>query len=259
MTIEYRWAEGQLRSVAGVGGRSGPPPGGRDRHAGHRRRRSRPRPRPWRFRSCSYWGRSGQARSGRQPQPARRQCDRRQLLVRRAGGQAPGAAARAAARGRTVGCAGQSDQVRTPRRAKRRGGGGGGLGLQILISSQHRREIDAAFASWCGSGPMRSSWAPIAFFVGRRVNSRRWRRATRLPAVFTSAIFAEAGGLMSYGSQPCRAFARPASIPAASQRRQACRPAGGAVDQVRVGHQPPGPPDARPRRARQHCSPAPTR
>ena len=37
MAIEYRWAESQVRSAAGTGGRSGPSAGRRD----HRRRRSR--------------------------------------------------------------------------------------------------------------------------------------------------------------------------------------------------------------------------
>ena len=44
---------GPIRPPAGAGGRSGPPPGGRDRHRRHRRRRSRPRPRPRQFRSSS--------------------------------------------------------------------------------------------------------------------------------------------------------------------------------------------------------------
>ena len=35
MAIEYRWLEGQYRSAAGARGRSGAPPGGRDRSARH--------------------------------------------------------------------------------------------------------------------------------------------------------------------------------------------------------------------------------
>ena len=43
------------------------------------------------------------------------------------------------------------------------------------------------------------------------------------------------------------------------QGREARGPAGDAVDEIRVGHQPPDRPDARHRRARRRCSPAPTR
>ena len=81
VAIEYRWAEGRLRSASGVGGRSRPPSGRCDR-------------RHWRC-ACGARGqggdhddpdrlharrRPGQAWSCRQPQPAGRQRDRHQFF-----------------------------------------------------------------------------------------------------------------------------------------------------------------------------------
>jgi hypothetical protein len=41
VTVEYHYLEGPIRSPAGAGGRSGPPTGGRDRHACQRPRCAR--------------------------------------------------------------------------------------------------------------------------------------------------------------------------------------------------------------------------
>ena len=75
VAIEYRWAEDQ-RSAAGPGRRSSAPPGGRDRH-------SRKAPSlaakavtttlPVVFMAAA----TRSSRTGRQPEPARRQCHRR--------------------------------------------------------------------------------------------------------------------------------------------------------------------------------------
>ena len=53
VAIEYRWANGRLRAVAGTGGRSGAPTGGGDCRSGHPRSASPPRLRPRRSRSSS--------------------------------------------------------------------------------------------------------------------------------------------------------------------------------------------------------------
>ena len=53
VTIEYRWAEGRIRSLAGAGSRSGSPAGRRDRHLRKRSCVARRRRQPRRSRSSS--------------------------------------------------------------------------------------------------------------------------------------------------------------------------------------------------------------
>ena len=61
-------------------------------------------------------------------------------------------------------------------------------------------EIDAAFAVLVRERPDALFVGGDGFFFSRRVNLSRWRRATRLPTIYALREFAEAGGLMSYGT-----------------------------------------------------------
>ena len=190
-------------STAGAGGRSGAPTGYRDQHGRrysvdpggegsdhddpHRVRR---RTRPGRTRSC------------RQPRPARRQPDRDQFPQYRTDGQAAGAAARADTRGSPRGSARQPEQSRKRGVcAERRDAAAGAMGLHIqVLNASNGREIDAAFANLVRERPQ-------ALFVGTdpAFNNRRMQfvlQAMRhsLPATYASREYAEAGGLMSYGT-----------------------------------------------------------
>ena len=100
-----------------------------------------------------------------------------------------------------------------------------GLHIQVLNTGTSR-EIDAALAHlapdppdalFVGSGPL---------FTGRRVQLAQWAAHLRLPAAYPGREYAEAGGLMSYGSNTVDAYrqagayvgrilkgARPADLP----------------------------------------------
>src|SRR5262249_52609668 len=52
----------------------------------------------------------------------------------------------------------------------------------------------------CASGPTPSSLAATPSSTADGCNLPTWRRATQFPAVYPGRDFAEAGGLMSYGS-----------------------------------------------------------
>ena len=90
----------------------------------------------------------------------------------------------------------------------------------------------------CAIGPTRSSSAPTRFSSVGASNLPLWRRAMRSPRLSVRDDV-EVGGLMSYGTDVSghlssgRRLCRPRP-----QGREARRPAGRAVDQVRAGHQP---------------------
>ena len=246
--IEYRWAGGPIRSAAGVGGRTGSPSGRRDRHAGehhcgargqggnhddpHRLRRRR---------------RPGQAWSCRQPCPAGRQPDRHQFFQSRVAAKRlellrelvprrlaiavlvnPANAALAESLARACRTAAARHGTANPRSSTPAPAG----------------EIDAAFATLRASGPTRSSSPRCASSSPGACSLHTLAARHAVPAVYPTRDYAEAGGLMSYGTDDCGpCIVRSARLYRShSQGRQACRPAGRAVDQVRAGHQPARPP-----------------
>ena len=61
---------------------------------------------------------------------------------------------------------------------------------------------------------------------------------SRLPAIYPRTEYVEAGGLMYYGANITDLFRRAATyVDKILKGRQACRPTGGAADEVRVSHQ----------------------
>jgi putative ABC transport system substrate-binding protein len=74
------------------------------------------------------------------------------------------------------------------------------LGLQIqVLGANTGREIDAAFQSIGRERPDALFVAIPPFFVARRVQLVQLAAFHRIPAVYGSRDFAEAGGLISYG------------------------------------------------------------
>src|ERR1700730_7887266 len=73
------------------------------------------------------------------------------------------------------------------------------LGLQIQVhNASTSREIDAVFAGFVRERPDALFAAIAAFFVDRRVQLALQTMLHRVPAIFPTRDFAEAGGLMSY-------------------------------------------------------------
>ena len=87
-----------------------------------------------------------------------------------------------------------------------------------------------------------------------------WRRATRSPRYIRTREYAEAGGLMSYGTSIDGCVSSDGRLYRPHpQGRQARGLAGRAVDQVRAGHQRRRPPGCSASPCRPSCSRPPTR
>jgi putative tryptophan/tyrosine transport system substrate-binding protein len=80
-----------------------------------------------------------------------------------------------------------------------------GLQFQVLNASTSR-EIDAAFATFESERPDALFVPPDPFFNARRLQVAQWAGRHGLPAIYSGREFAEAGGLMSYGSDITHAY-----------------------------------------------------
>jgi putative ABC transport system substrate-binding protein len=81
------------------------------------------------------------------------------------------------------------------------------MGLQIQVfSASTSREIEAAFASLVSARVDALFAAPDGFFNSRRVQVTTLAARYTLPAAYAQRDFAEAGGLMSYGSNVSDAY-----------------------------------------------------
>ena len=134
------------------------------------------------------------------------------------------------------------------------------MGLQIqVVNASTSREIDAAFATFARERPDALFVAGDPFFISRRVQLARWRRATRSPPHIGSREYAEFGGLMSYGTNHADVLrqvgvytgrilkgAKPADLPVVQASKF----------ELVINIRPPGC-SASP--CHRHCWPAPTR
>jgi putative tryptophan/tyrosine transport system substrate-binding protein len=81
------------------------------------------------------------------------------------------------------------------------------MGLQIqVLNASNSREIDAAFATFVRERPDALFVGPDAFFNSRRMQLAHLATRHAVPATYAQRDYAEAGGLMSYGSNIMDAF-----------------------------------------------------
>jgi len=81
------------------------------------------------------------------------------------------------------------------------------IGLEIeVLNADTSAEIDAAFATMDRERPDAVLVGTSAFLNGRRVQLAHLASFYRLPAIYVSRDYAEAGGLMSYGSDFVNGF-----------------------------------------------------
>src|SRR5262245_46131889 len=114
------------------------------------------------------------------------------------------------------------------------------IGLQIqILKASTSREIDAAFATIERERPDALFVSGDAFFISRAVQFATLTARSRIPATYPVRDFVEVGVADELRDQ------LPGSVSSSGrlyrqnpQRREAHRPAGDAVDEVRVGHQP---------------------
>ena len=125
------------------------------------------------------------------------------------------------------------------------------IGVQIqFLSASTGDEINAAFATLVSERVDALFVSSNPFFLSRRVQIAILAARHAVPATYGLRDFAEAGGLISYGTSLRDASSSAGDLRRPnSQGRKAGRPAGRAGNQVRADYQPPDGKGARPRRA----------
>ena len=114
------------------------------------------------------------------------------------------------------------------------------MGLQIqVLKASTSSEISAAFATFVREPPDAVFVSAVPFFTSRRVQLTHLATFHRVPLIAGSRLFAEAGGLMSYGASLTDAFRQVGTyVGRILRRREAGRPASGSVNQIQAGHRP---------------------
>ena len=83
----------------------------------------------------------------------------------------------------------------------------GAMGLQIqVLEASTSREINAAFASLGRERPDALFVGPDIFFLSRRLQLAHLATRYAIPATYSARLYAEAGGLMSYGTNTSDAW-----------------------------------------------------
>ena len=75
------------------------------------------------------------------------------------------------------------------------------MGLQMqVLNANTSKEIDAAFATFANERPDALFVGTSTVFNARRIQVVQWASYHRLPAAYSGRLYAEIGGLMSYGA-----------------------------------------------------------
>ena len=75
------------------------------------------------------------------------------------------------------------------------------MGLQMqVLNANTSKEIDAAFATFANERPDALFVGTSTVFNARRIQLVHWASFYRLPAAYSGRLYAEIGGLMSYGA-----------------------------------------------------------
>jgi putative tryptophan/tyrosine transport system substrate-binding protein len=134
------------------------------------------------------------------------------------------------------------------------------LGVQIdVVQARDSREIEASFATLVRNRVDALLVGADSLFFHRRLQLATLATRHAIAAVYTAREFAEAGGLMSYGTNLTEMYRQSAIIRAASSRApsppicQSCsRPSSSSSSTSRL-------PERSASKCRRRCSPAPTR
>jgi putative ABC transport system substrate-binding protein len=108
------------------------------------------------------------------------------------------------------------------------------LGLQIeVLKASNGNEIDAAFTTLVSHRADGLLIGADAFFVSRRVQIAILAARHTVPAIYTISDYAEAGGLISYGTDIVDSLRQQGGLRwADSQGSQADRLASGTIDEI---------------------------
>ena len=118
----------------------------------------------------------------------------------------------------------------------------------VIVRANAESDFDAAFSTLVRQQVGALLVCSSPFFNGRREQLVVLAARHAVPAIFEWRDFAAAGGLMSYGTSLADAY-RQVGVYAGSQGCQTRRPAGGAIDQIRISNQSERREGARPRSA----------
>jgi putative tryptophan/tyrosine transport system substrate-binding protein len=111
------------------------------------------------------------------------------------------------------------------------------IGLQIqLLNAATIGEIDAAFAIFARERPDTLFVAPDGFVTIRRGQFVTLTARDRRPAACANRDIVAVGGLMSYGTDFADSFRQVGLYTGRILKGETRRPAGRAVDQIRVRH-----------------------
>src|SRR5262249_35553468 len=128
-----------------------------------------------------------------------------------------------------------------------------------VVRASDSREIEVAFATLVRNRADALVVGPDAFFTSRRLQIATLATRHALPAVSNSREFAEAGGLMDYGTSRTEVY-RQLGVYAGrvlrATRRPSCRSCSRPSSNSSSIFRPPGPSASK---YRPRCSPAPTR